>query len=343
MPKRRRQAKIPTPAWGEPHRSALGSRLLGRSPKFYGTVLISLLVVVALGIVAYAFVSDYVEDQRRPGSTALQVGDTRFKLDYFSDRLKIYVDQFSGQDTEAALPNAALPAVSDILIREEILRRFASEFDISASDEEIRSGIAARLALDPDSPTFDVAFQQEVVRTGLTEDEYLQIAEAAVLDTKLADHFKAAVPASVESVRYRQILVGTDARAQELRKEIEDGGDFVALAKDNSLDSGTKDAGGEVGWVPRGSLDESSEELVFALEPGELTTLPLPQGVIVLEMEEKSADQAVSDGQKGILTQRAFGDWVKEKVDSLSIVNNMDLTDGDAEKIQWAVNRAYQS
>src|SRR3990172_9030555 len=100
MPKRRRQAKIPTPDWDPHHRGTLGTQLFGRSPQFYGTVFISLLVLVALGIVGFAFLNDYIEDRNRPSSVALQVDDARFRLDYYSDRLKIYVDQFGGPGSD---------------------------------------------------------------------------------------------------------------------------------------------------------------------------------------------------------------------------------------------------
>jgi foldase protein PrsA len=343
VPKRRRQARIPTPDWDTHHRGALGSRLFGRTPQVYGAILIGLLLVVALGIVGYAFLDDYIQDQRRPGSTAIKVEDTSFRLDYFSDRLKIYVDQFGNQSTEAAQPSAALPAVSDLLISEEIVRRFASEKEVSATDDDIEKEIGTRLALEPDSDTFDAAFAQELARTGLTETEYRQMVEAAVLQRRLGEKFLAEVPATADSARYRQILVAADARAQELRAEVEGGGDFAALAKENSLDTTTKDVGGEVGWVPSGALDPSTEELIFGLEPKGLITIPVASGVLLVEMEEKAEDRAIEDAQKSALSQRALSDWVEEKRQDLAIVNNMDLASGDSEKIQWAVKRAYQS
>jgi len=342
VPKKRRQAKIPTPAWERP-RGAIGSRVLGRGGQFYGAVVVGVLIAVALGVIGYAFLSDYVEKQRRPGSTAIQVEDTKLRLDYFSNRLKMYVGTEAGQGTEAAQPTSALPAVSNLLIQEEIVRRFAGELKVSASDDEIKNAIATRIGAKADDPNFDLVFQQEVIRSELSEDEYRRMVEASVLSDKLRAEFEKEVPQTAESVHFRQILVGSDAKAQEIRDKLDAGEDFAALAAQNSLDTSTKESGGDVGWIPKGVLAPSLEELIFPLNPKELTTIPIAQGVFVVEMLEKDSAHEVEDAQKSSLASRAFQDWVEEKSKSVTIVNNMDLGSGDSKKIEWAVTRAYQS
>ncbi len=340
MPKRRRQAKIPTPAWDRP-RGTIGSRVLGRGFQFYGAVVIGMLIGVALAILGYAFLADYLETQGRPGSTALQVDDTRFRLDHFSNRLRMYVDQNGGPGVVDGA--TALSQVPTLLIQEEIVRRFAGEFDITASEEEILQETAIRLGITADDDTFDIVFQQELARSGLTEPEFRDMVEASVLQTKLLVMFEAELSPSAESVRYRHILVSTDETAQEIRDQIEAGEDFAALAAENSLDVGTKDSGGEVGWVPRGVLDASTEELVFALKPNEITTIPLPQGVVVIEMQEKAEDREVEETQRAPLARSAFGSWVREKRESLDIVISVvpGADNYDQKKAEWAVDRAY--
>ena len=342
MPKKRRQAKIPTPAWERP-RGALGSRILGRGGQFYGAVAVAMLIVVALGIVGYAFLSDYVEKQRRPGSTAIQVEDTHFRLDYFTKRLKMYVGQFGGQGAQAAQPSLTVPAVANLLIQQGIVRRFAGERNVTASEEEVTSAIADRIGVKVDDPNFDLAFQQEVARSELSENEYREMIEASVLSDKLKKDFEKDVPKTVESVHYQQILVSEDAKAQEIRGRIDAGEEFAALAAANSLDTATKDSGGDVPWIPRGVLDASMEELVFALKPKELTTVPVAQGFYVIQMLEKDDKHEVGADQKLSLAARALQDWVEEKKSSVTVVNNMDISSGDLKKIEWAVRRAYQS
>ncbi len=90
-------------------------------------------------------------------------------------------------------------------------------------------------------------------------------------------------------------------------------------------------------------MDASTEELLFAWDVGEINTLPVAAGVFVIEMLEKAEDRAVEESQIQPLADRAFDSWIQEKTGSVTVVNNMDLTDGDVKKIEWAVNRARQS
>ena len=341
MPKKRRQGKIPTPAWERP-RGALGSRILGRGGQFYGAVAIALLIAVALGIIGYAFLSDYIDKQRRPGSTAIAVADTHLRLDYFSKRLKMYVGQFGGQGSQAAQPSAAVPAVSTLLIQEEMVLRFAGEEDVTASDQELNDAIASRIGAKVDDANFKLVFQQEVARSELSEKEYRRMVEASVLADKLKAEFEKQVPKTAESVHFRQMLASSDAKAQEIRDKLDAGGDFAALAAENSLDTATKDTGGDVGWVPKGAMEASLEELVFALKPNEITTIPISESVYVVQMLEKDKAHAVAAKQMSNLASRAVQDWINEKKKSVTIVNNMDLGNGDSNKIEWAVTRAYQ-
>jgi len=342
VPKKRRQVKIPTPAWERPH-GALGSRILGRGGQFYGAVAIGMLIVVALGIIGYAFLNDYVENQRRPGSTAIAVEDTQFRLDYFSSRLKMYVGQFGGQGSQAAQPSSAVPAVAGQLIQEEIVLRYAGEKKVTASEQEVNEAIATRIGTKADDANFKLIFEQEVTRSELSESEYRRMVEASVLAEKLTASFETEVPKTAESVHFRQILVSSDEKAQEIRDKVEAGGDFAALAAKESLDTATKDAGGDAGWVPKGAMEASLEELISPLEPNEITTIPVSQGVYVVQMIEKDKAHEVDASQKSNLAARALQDWIDEKKKTVTIVNNMDLGSGDTNKIEWAVARAYQS
>ncbi len=343
MAKRRRQAKIPTPAWERP-RGAIGSRVMGRGPQFYGAVGAVLVILVALGIVAFAFGSEELEKRGRPGSTAVQVEDTRFRLDYFASRLEIFVAQNGGPGVVPAT-QATLSTVSDLIIEEEIVRRFAGEFEVSATEEEIQAEIATRLGIQPDDETFDTVFEQELLRSELSEPDYLDMIEAAVLTAKLRENFRDDVPDSAESVRYRQIVVSDQEAADDLVAQIKGGADFAALAaEDSNLDVANKANGGEVGWIPRGILDASTEALIFDLKEGEISSeISTNRGVLIIEMLEKDDGRAVEEGLKDQLAVRLLADWLDEKEQTLAIVNNLDIADNfDQDKAQWAVDRAYQ-
>ncbi len=62
-------------------------------------------------------------------------------------------------------------------------------------------------------------------------------------------------------------------KAEGLAKQIADGADFAKLAKENSEDPGSKDAGGDLGWVSRGQMVKSFEDSLFSLKENQVSDL----------------------------------------------------------------------
>lgn len=338
MPKQRR--KIPTPSW-ERDRGALGQQLLGHSPQFYGTVAIVLLVVAALGLVGYGFLSDYIAKQNRPGSTAVQIGETSYSVEYFTDRLKMYVQQLGGSGSQTAQPSTAIPVIVSQIVGENAILNNASEKQVSATDDDVNTQIASQLGIQATDANFQSRVQEELTRNGLTEAQYRDFNKAHVFQTKLNDVFTAELPAAIESVHYRQIQVDSLATADALRAQIEAGADFAALAKEKSTDTATKDQSGDAGWAPRGLLDKTTEDTLFGLSPNQLTTFPTTSGAFVYQVLEKQVDRPIDGSNKPALANKAFQDWLKSKISALTVVNKMDLTSGDVDKINYAVSHAY--
>ncbi|KAF0106285.1 MAG: putative peptidylprolyl isomerase [Anaerolineaceae bacterium] len=76
------------------------------------------------------------------------------------------------------------------------------------------------------------------------------------------------VPHVSEQVWARHILVADEATANTVRALILAGGDFNALAAEYSLDPGSKDSGGDLGWFARGAMIPEFEDAAFALPVG---------------------------------------------------------------------------
>lgn len=102
-------------------------------------------------------------------------------------------------------------------------------------------------------------------------------------EAEIRDYFdknQASFPKRAETVSFRQIVISpppkseAKARARALADsilvELRKGADFVAAARRFSMDPGSKDAGGEIGWIRRGTglLDPRFEDVAFALRPG---------------------------------------------------------------------------
>lgn len=93
------------------------------------------------------------------------------------------------------------------------------------------------------------------------------------------EHNKRYFPPRGRAISFRQIVLQPPAKpeakarafaiADSIATELRKGGDFAAAAKRFSMDPGSKDAGGDLGWMRRGqNLDQHFEDAAFSLRPG---------------------------------------------------------------------------
>lgn len=61
------------------------------------------------------------------------------------------------------------------------------------------------------------------------------------------------------------------AKAEAIEQQIKDGKAFAELAKQDSDDLGSKNQGGDLGWLEKGMTDEAFESALFALQKGEVS------------------------------------------------------------------------
>jgi peptidyl-prolyl cis-trans isomerase C len=86
----------------------------------------------------------------------------------------------------------------------------------------------------------------------------------------------------------RHILVKEEADAKQIIADLDAGGDFAAIAKEKSEDTGTKEAGGELDWSePEGYVQPFGEALK-KLKKGERTKEPVKTtyGYHIIELED---------------------------------------------------------
>jgi len=84
------------------------------------------------------------------------------------------------------------------------------------------------------------------------------------------NHFKAP-----ERVRFRQIFCRTQKKAKELYGRIQAGETLADLAREYS-EGPEAENGGEVGWVIKGTLDETLDKTLFKMAPGDIS--PVTKG-----------------------------------------------------------------
>jgi peptidyl-prolyl cis-trans isomerase D len=109
-----------------------------------------------------------------------------------------------------------------------------------------------------------------------------------------------------ERVQARHILIKSDAsndaakkaKAEGVLKQIQAGGDFAKLAKENSDDPGSAAMGGELGFIVKGQTVPEFEKSAFSLQPGQTSGLvktTYGYHIIQVEKHEQAHTQAFEE------------------------------------------------
>jgi len=116
------------------------------------------------------------------------------------------------------------------------------------------------------------------VRDRALRAEYLRVH---VFDAITEEAVKAKYDAEVagfkpqEQVQASHILVQTEEEAKAIIADLDNGGDFAAIAKEKSVDLGSGANGGDLGFFTHERMVKPFADAAFALEPGTYTKTPV--------------------------------------------------------------------
>jgi parvulin-like peptidyl-prolyl isomerase len=206
--------------------------------------------------------------------------------------------------------------VLDSMIDYALIEQGSAALGVAVSDADLEAQIAA----DIEAGGGQAAFDQWLQATGQTRDDYKEMLRESLLSQGVMDAIAADVPDAVEQVHARQIVLDSEAAAQEVLTALRQGGDFVALARERSVDVATRDNGGDLGWFPRGLIAPELEAAAFALQPGEISdVIPLGEQYHIVQVVERDATRALSAEQKVDLRFALFDRWLAQQRDGAVI------------------------
>ncbi|AZN40806.1 peptidylprolyl isomerase [Paenibacillus albus] len=214
----------------------------------------------------------------------------------------------------------------DNLIQDELVKQEADKKGIVIGDKEVEAEIDKIKKQFPAESDFEAALQQ----AGMTLDDLkaqtpmqLRISKLVEPQVKVTDddvkkYFdeNKATFDEPEQVKASHILVATKEEADAIEKQLKDGGDFAAIAKEKSTDTGSKDAGGDLGYFTADKMDADFAKAAFALKVGE-TSEPVKTQFgyhIIKVFDHKAGKKATFDEKKADIKDTL----IRQKVSELS-------------------------
>jgi parvulin-like peptidyl-prolyl isomerase len=242
------------------------------------------------------------------------------------------------------LPDAALRD----LVEDRVVRREATRRGVSVSpteiDEKLREQIALQELYNQPQPTataaatgspaatpagtatpvptstpvptltgerFQPAFQAYLENTGQTEVQFRQAIEDDLYSEKLRVAMGEEVPAIQEQVHAAHMTFASQQDATAALQQLQGGADFAEQARTLSQDRATRDAGGDLGWIPRRGRDPIFDEAVFALQPGQISdVLQTANGWEIVKVVERASSRPVDASTLDEMRRRQYGDWL---------------------------------
>jgi peptidyl-prolyl cis-trans isomerase C len=162
-----------------------------------------------------------------------------------------------------------------------------------ALDELIKMYVGAQEAdkqkLGEGEPNARLELVGKSARAELLFKKFTEGAEPTDAELK-AEYDARIAEAPKEEFHARHILVDDEAKAKELIAQLDKGGNFEQLAKDNSKD-GSATEGGDLGWFNANQMVKPFSDAVQQLETGKYTATPVKSefGWHVIRLEEKRA------------------------------------------------------
>ena len=193
-------------------------------------------------------------------------------------------------------------AVREELIRRELLAQEAKKAGITKKPEIAAQADAARQTI------FIRAYIQDYVQKNPISDDAIK-----------AEYDK--IKAQIEGTEYkaRHILVANEDDAKAIIAKLKKGAKFEELAK-QSIDPGSKENGGDLGWASAGNFVKPFSEALVALNKGKYTETPVKSefGYHVIMLDDSRPLNVPSfDELKPRLQQQAQNEQVNKMVDAL--------------------------
>ncbi len=239
-----------------------------------------------------------------PVPLAAIVNGEGIRLDEFQAEVTRYQESTTITGTNLATDTNTV--VMDELIDQTLLAQAAAENGYSVDESLLQSRITAlESKLGGDQALID--WQAE---NGYNDESFKLALKRSIAATWMQNQLIAAVPETADEVHVLQILVPTQAEADEVYSSLQSGKDFLEVA--SIFDPLTQ---GDLGWFPRGYLKQPAiEEAAFGLQAGQYSqVIKTDIGYHILYLLERDPEHQLQPDARRVLQVNAVQDWLSER------------------------------
>ena len=230
-------------------------------------------VVFLLGIAAVIGFGYYDKFVAPTKVLAARVGNTRYTQGDLVDRMRVLQADARAEGQPFDLGRTPFE-VLDKLSEAEVIRRFASEYDVQVTDDDIEFGLLLRFY--PRVPEgqesvsgqieqeYKDTYQRFLNESHISDSDYRSIVEETIYRSRLKAALGEIIPTSAEQIEVNWIRVqprgglpvlgqARDVSPDEVLRKLETR-DFDEVAREVSIPGPYANPGGYVGWVPKGAF-----------------------------------------------------------------------------------------
>ncbi|MFH1369133.1 MAG: peptidylprolyl isomerase [Elusimicrobiota bacterium] len=204
--------------------------------------------------------------------------------------------------------------VNEIMISNEAERKKVTISDREIKKKSVDMGITGELS----NPAKDLIRISMLADKMIIEEFKIKVTPE---DVKTFFEANKAVLGEPEQVRLRQIYVLAPNEANDISLSLNAGADFAKMAQAKSMDTASKDKGGDLGYFTRGMILPEIEKVAFEMKVGEISQpIKGANGYHIVKLEgRKPAKEAKFDNEmkkrleiaiKNIRIQQAIPVWL---------------------------------
>ena len=268
--------------------------------------------MVLLAFAASAVVLAGCGEKSVPSGSIAVVGDVSITQEQFDDVIAQAKASYEAQGVD--FPAAGTPeydklkaSVVDYLVQTELISQKAVEMGVEVTSAEVDERVAAIVDQIGGQKKYDALLKKQ----GVTEEDLRAQLEVQMLQDKVRTKVGEDVTVTAEQVKdffddpdnkaqfdvpdsvdARHILVKTKAKAlavQRLLKADSSDANWKKVAKEYSIDPGSKGSGGDLGTSPKGRMVKEFEDEAFTIKVGTISDPVKTQfGYHIIEVTKKT-------------------------------------------------------